>query len=153
MWNLSFVLLTVFELSDLFQRDEVDISTADKNKYGSKNTENQAVTKTITGNPNADKIVKAFKENVIRGFLYFDQMLPHLSKTAKSLLVGYPIGMAAAWMFALLDVSGLQNVAWDKVRYKTSQLITERVGENNIAFLQSKKKKISNKIFKERYSR
>ena len=38
-------------------------------------------------------------------------MLPHLSKTAKSLLVGYPIGMAAAWMFALLDVSGLQNVA------------------------------------------
>lgn len=142
------VLITVLVLNDLFHCDEVAFSTTDKNENGRENTENQAVTKTITGNPNADKILKAFKETVIRGFLYYDQILPQLSKTAKPLLVGHPVGMAAAWIFALLDVSGQQRSVWDEVRYKTSQLITERVGENNFAFLQSKKEDIKSKLQK-----
>ena len=88
-------------------------------------------------NPDAEKLLTAFHETVIGGFLHYDEIEPNLSaatraalglKKFSTLLTSKPIGIATSWLLTVIKMrSGKKLSPWDEVNDRVERIVREKV--------------------------
>ena len=98
-------------------------------------------------NLDAEKLLAAFHETVIGGFLHYDEIEPKLSaatrttlglKKFSTLLTSKPIGIATSWLLTVITMRRRKKMSpWDEVNDKVERIIREKVIVKDIESLKT----------------
>lgn len=98
-------------------------------------------------NPDAEKLLTAFHETVMGGFLHYDEIEPKLLaatrrtlglKKFSTLLTANPIAIATSWLLTVITKRrGKKMSSWDEVNDKNEQIIKEKVTVKDIESLKA----------------